>query len=48
MFKAMFKEVLHKKMVKLEKRLRWLASLYFDEKITIMYLKGTPKVTKQN
>lgn len=33
-----FKEALHKKMQKLEKKLERLACLYFDQKITVIYV----------
>ena len=33
-----FKEVLHKKMRKLEKKLSRLACLYFDQEITVIYV----------
>ena len=31
------KEKIHKKMTKLERELKWLASIYFDKEITIIY-----------
>lgn len=34
------KEAIHKKMRKLEKKLERLASVYFDQDITIVYAKG--------
>ena len=33
-----FKEALHRRMRKLEKKLECLASLYFDQKINIIYV----------
>ena len=33
-----FKETLHKKMRKLERKLERLACMYFDQKITIIYV----------
>lgn len=46
--KPMFRDAVRRRMSKLERKLNLLASIYFDEKITIIYAKGTPKIDRRN
>lgn len=41
--KPRFKDIMHRRMRKLEKKLELLSSVYFGEEITIMYIKKTQK-----